>query len=460
MTFLKKRKLPILVFLGIIICLAASYFAYRHIHANTFYGKTIINGVDVSSQTVKQAQSALEAETTNGVFTILKGNEKVLTLHLSDDAETKLDAEDELKSIKKKQDTQNVFTLLFKKKVYGLESVSYNHKKIAKLLAGQSWVKDQSNPTRDAYVTYDQEKKAVTIVKEYYGTNYNAQDLTTKIIEAMRAGKTSINLTDKKYYVQPTIKSNNQELVKKKDALGNAVGATITLSSQGKQAVVDAQVYFNWMKYENGEVSLYKKRVKKYVESLKKTFNTYGKPISFTLPNGKTIKASGGTYGAIVNVDKEVKALSKDILEKKVVTRAINAKHYGNDTLGKTFILVSLANQRVTAYKNGKKILTSSVVTGNTSLGRGTTAGAYYIFYKSAPAVLRGFENGKQTYESHVDFWMPFHNGQGLHNAPWRGAFGGTIYRYNGSHGCVNMTYSAAQMIYKNFNVGTPVIVI
>ena len=460
MTFLKKRKLPILVLLGIIVCLTASYFAYRHIHANTFYGKTIINGVDVSSQTLKQAQSKLEAETTKGVFTIFKGKESVLTLHLNDDVETKLNAEDELKGIKKKQDSQNVFTLLFKKKVYGLTSASYNQKKIIKLLAKQEWIKDQSNPTKDAYVAYDQNKKEVVIVKEHYGTNYDANDLCVKIIEAMHNGKKSINLNDKKYYVQPAIKSDNEELKKKKEALQKAVGAVVTLSSQGKQVVVDAPVYFDWFKYNEGEVSLSKKRVKKYVESLKKTFNTYGNPISFNLPNGKTIKASGGTYGAVVNVEKEVKALSKDILEKNVVTRAIKATRYGDDTLGKTFILVSLANQRVTAYKDGKKILTSSVVTGNTSLGRGTTPGAYYIFYKSAPATLRGFENGKQTYESHVDFWMPFHNGQGLHNAPWRGVFGGTIYRYNGSHGCVNMTYSAAQKIYKNFKVGTPVIVI
>ena len=45
---------------------------------------------------------------------------------------------------------------------------------------------------------------------------------------------------------------------------------------------------------------------------------------------------------------------------------------------------------------------------------------------------------------------MPFHDGQGLHDAWWRNAFGGTIYQTNGSHGCVNLPPAAAKTIYDN----------
>lgn len=33
------------------------------------------------------------------------------------------------------------------------------------------------------------------------------------------------------------------------------------------------------------------------------------------------------------------------------------------------------------------------------------------------------------------------------------------IYIYNGSHGCVNLPYDAAKIIYENTDVGTPVLV-
>ena len=47
-----------------------------------------------------------------------------------------------------------------------------------------------------------------------------------------------------------------------------------------------------------------------------------------------------------------------------------------------------------------------------------------------------------------------------MHDADtWRyGVYGGNIYTYNGSHGCVNLPYSAAETIYNNIEAGIPVI--
>ena len=53
---------------------------------------------------------------------------------------------------------------------------------------------------------------------------------------------------------------------------------------------------------------------------------------------------------------------------------------------------------------------------------------------------------------------MPFNGGIGFHDAAWRSRFGGTIYLTNGSHGCVNLPYSAAQTLYSNINTSIPII--
>ena len=55
---------------------------------------------------------------------------------------------------------------------------------------------------------------------------------------------------------------------------------------------------------------------------------------------------------------------------------------------------------------------------------------------------------------------MPFdRNVIGLHDATWQSSFGGTLYKDGyGSHGCVNLPYSAAQSLYNLIKVGDVVI--
>ena len=55
---------------------------------------------------------------------------------------------------------------------------------------------------------------------------------------------------------------------------------------------------------------------------------------------------------------------------------------------------------------------------------------------------------------------MPFYGNYGMHDAPWRSSFGGTIYQGGGSHGCVNMPVASAKKLFNNLaNQGVPIIV-
>ena len=104
-------------------------------------------------------------------------------------------------------------------------------------------------------------------------------------------------------------------------------------------------------------------------------------------------------------------------------------------------------------YKDGKKILESDFVSGNVSKGYTTPPGLFSLTYKQRDATFKG-----QGYASPVKFWMPFNGGIGFHDASWRNTFGGTIYKKNGSHGCVNMPYAAAKTLFENVYAGMPVI--
>ena len=110
--------------------------------------------------------------------------------------------------------------------------------------------------------------------------------------------------------------------------------------------------------------------------------------------------------------------------------------------------------------KDGAIVWDAPCVTGNESKGHNTPAGIYTLTYKQRDRVLRGAKraDGSYEYESPVSYWMPFNGGIGLHDANWRGSFGGTIYKTNGSHGCVNLPPQKTAALYELVYQGIPVI--
>ena len=116
--------------------------------------------------------------------------------------------------------------------------------------------------------------------------------------------------------------------------------------------------------------------------------------------------------------------------------------------------------QHMWYYKNGSLVVDAPFVSGCIKEKTGTIVGTYTLQYKERNAMLRGGnENEGTDYESEVSFWMPFFNGYGLHDATWRNEFGGTIYKTNGSHGCINLPYSKAEILFNNISPGCTIVV-
>lgn len=122
------------------------------------------------------------------------------------------------------------------------------------------------------------------------------------------------------------------------------------------------------------------------------------------------------------------------------------------ELLPSLFVEVDISDQELNLYKDNESILCSSVVTGKTSSP--TNEGYFDIDWMTTDTYLKGAD-----YCTHVDYWMPFDGGIGLHDASWRDSFGGDIYIDNGSHGCVNLDYNTASTIYDYVEPGSRVLV-
>ncbi len=120
---------------------------------------------------------------------------------------------------------------------------------------------------------------------------------------------------------------------------------------------------------------------------------------------------------------------------------------------GGTYIEISLDDQHLWYFENGELIIDSDVVTG-------------YQDVHDTPCAVFQVENKDEDYNkleggSVCDFWVGFY-GQtyGIHDAyRWRTKYGGDIYTWNGSHGCVNAPLEVAQTLFERVEMGTPVIV-
>lgn len=194
-----------------------------------------------------------------------------------------------------------------------------------------------------------------------------------------------------------------------------------------------------------------------FISKVDSKYTTYGKPIKVKTFSGgnKTIKSNMSSWGIVVDKETEYKTLKKAFTSGKVLQNRYpsTSQNYGN--IGKTRIEVSLTHQKLYYYKKGKLKKTSSVVTGNTSAGHGTPKGVYFISERVPGKYLVG-----DGYRTWVNRWMRLTNtGVGLHDASWRGSFGGSIYTYNGSHGCINLPSSFAYSLYPVTYIGMPVIV-
>lgn len=224
--------------------------------------------------------------------------------------------------------------------------------------------------------------------------------------------------------------------------------------------LLDGNGIVGWIRYDPVTSTIYldREEIIQYIQSLAEKYDTYQKPREFQTTQGDQVIVEGGSYGWLLDQEHEAEVLEHIIrsgAKRKRVPRFANtAAAWNNSDLGDTYVEVDLTNQHMWLYVDGEQKVSSDCVTGTyTDAECVTPSGTYMIYYKTSPAVLKG-----PDWNSPVSYWMPFNGGIGLHDAVWRTSFGGDIYRYSGSHGCINLPLWAAETLYYHAYSGMPVI--
>ena len=338
------------------------------------------------------------------------------------------------------------------------DSVSFNDEKLKSIIDHDLLPQEGTTDAPvDAFLTAYIPGAGYTIAAEEDGDTPDADKVIGVVKDAISDRAVFVDLADENCYYTASVRSDDALLNQRAATLNDALAASITYDLGNRKIVLNSDIYYPWLdKQEDGSVSLNDEKVEEYVTELKSSTDTAYTTRSFKTVSGSIINVKG-PYGYNISKKKEVEQLKEDILsglpvEREPVYTTSGCQRSGNE-YGDTYLEVDMSNQKVYFIQDGDIILTSDCVTGNTSRGRGTPTGIFSVMYKARNVVLRG-----RDYASPVTYWMPFYNGCGFHDASWRGSFGGSIYRYSGSHGCVNMPISKAKELYSLVYAGIPVI--
>lgn len=263
------------------------------------------------------------------------------------------------------------------------------------------------------------------------------------------------------------------------DTANSYLAATLTLNLGGSHAYdVTAEKIAGWVVIADDlSVSLDTAAIDEWGHGeLSEKLDTVGTERTYTRPDGKVCTVNDGaaafgrsTYGWIIDggataeqVAAAIQAGQPATIEIPTLQTAAAVADGGADW-GTRWIDVDISEQQAYLYDNGELLWSAPITTGQPNLGNDTPSGVWYINnMQSGDINLRGpeTEDGTLEWDSHVQFWLPFvGNIVGFHNAPWQSVYGGQIYLWNGSHGCVRMSYDDAQALYAVAKVGDAVVV-
>lgn len=453
----KAKRTRLYMISGIIFsAVVILYFLIGLSYQNVFFPGTIVNGINVSGLNPSEAFEAVN--TAAGEYILILTEEDENTESVSGSSIGLCMADDS--ALKAILDSQNILT-------WGLESfhdknyslvIGYDEEELHAAVDSLSCM-DQSKwiSPESAYITYEKDT-GYQIMPETRGNEIIADALFEAISRAVCNLDESLSLADAGIYRLPKISSEDPSLQEQLSLLQSYSNMTVTYQFGSQTEVLDSDTISEWISVsKSGRRTIDREAVTGYVKELAKKHNTAYSPKTLETSYGETVTIKNGYYGWLIDKDAEVDALMAILREGKSVTKepaySMEAASHDGPDYGDTYVEINLTAQHLFYYKDGELVIESDFVSGNPSRGNDTPGGAYSITYKERNATLKG-----QNYRTPVSYWMPFNGNIGMHDSSWRSTFGGSIYKTNGSHGCINLPPKVAETIFENIEQGVPVL--
>ncbi|MBT2737398.1 L,D-transpeptidase family protein [Bacillus sp. ISL-7] len=450
---------------GIIIIIALIFGAISYYQANHFNANIKINGVNVNGLTADEALNKLNTAVLKNV--VFVGQQQIF-----DGQDTKMGFTDkDLAGVEKILNSQRTYFPSSKAKEFSLmpsQPDQYRSQEMKKQVEEKLLSMNKSlTAPKDAKASLEQGK--VVVSKSNDGQQLDFASLLKDYEKQEYTSEIRLNPV----YIQP-IKEDSPIVKNEQKRLEELLLQTVDYKVQDKVfSLKGSELIKNASVIKDLKVTIDPSDINEKIAEINSSQSTLDKDFTFKTHSGavKTVKGKG--YGWALDVEKETTQIKKAFEKGEKLIAATNIIGHGwsgegygyettsNNGIGDTYAEVSIAQQRIWIYKNGKLVVTSNVVTGKHSTGNDTSKGVWYILYKRTPSILTGRElGGKPGYSVKVDYWAPFTNdGQGFHDAGFRSNWSSNAYLNAGSHGCVNTPPDVMKTVYNNLSTYEPVVI-
>lgn len=445
------------VLVGIVVIVGA-YTVKANTYRTKFFPNTVINGIDASEKTVEEVRQVMSDQIDNFESTI-KSRDNNAEIIKGSDVGLAFVEDSSLEELLKEQNSMAWITNMNDKKDLKINSSFKVDPEKFETTVSKLRALDETKfiQPEDAKISEFVQGSGYSIIPEVEGNALDIDKAKEYIKSQLLVLNNDINLDfeDNDIYIRPAKRSDDPTLNLTLNNLNKYISARI---SYEKLNVLNGDTIHKWLTVNNdGSVSISDEGISSFVKTIASAYNTSGKSKTLKTSYGPTVTITGGTYGWKVDEEKE-KATIRSLIEAgETTTRepefSRKAASHGSNDYGNSYVELNLTAQHLFVIKNGTKVLESDFVSGNVSRNWTTPPGAFPLTYKTRNATLKG-----EGYSTPVSYWMPFNGGIGFHDAPWRSAFGGQIYRTSGSHGCINLPPAIAKQLYEYVDIGFPVL--
>lgn len=434
------------------------YIIFSVYFMSHFFFRSTVNGVPSSGKSASGMVDKIK-EAAKDYSLDVKDEDGTDIKIASNDIDMNIDVtEDKLSELFKEQNGFAWVKYIFTDKDYVSPAIiSLNNEKLNnKLTSLKCLTRETTTPTENAKVVFNGNE--FVIEPEKYGNTVEINDLTNKITMAIYKFQPVFDVA-KEGYLLPAVLSTDPTLNKSLANLNKVKDIKITYETGNEPYTIPKDTIATFFGSDNmGEITYNEDAILGFVKEMAGKYNTAGKAKNLHTSYGADVTVSGGDYGWKIDNAGEKNQLIEDLKEGKDVKREFvykqKAASHGANDYGDSYIEINLTAQHMFLHKNGSVVLESDIVSGNPYKGNATPTGAYGIYYCDKDAILRG-----EGYETPVAYWMPFNGGVGLHDATWQSSFGGQRYKFNGSHGCINLPLNVAASVFSQVSSGFPVLV-